>query len=163
MIWNNESNVRDNNHVWNSLQVWLVPATCTHRDTHIKQYAHIYIPVNKYFYDMICPQLEHGMSSETQRWVGCQIMMACCLTAPGRYLNSCWLIMSEGLWHSLGPISQKMLKTSTLGIRKKIKITATSPRGNELNKRALSNLTADDFRPSTIHWSLFWRIQMKIC
>ena len=27
-------------------------------------------------------------------------VMACCLTAPSRYLNQCWLIMSKVLWHS---------------------------------------------------------------
>ena len=28
-------------------------------------------------------------------------VMACCLTAPSHYLNQCWLIISEVLWHSL--------------------------------------------------------------
>ena len=27
-------------------------------------------------------------------------VMAWCLTAPSHYLNQCWLIISEGLWHS---------------------------------------------------------------
>ena len=27
-------------------------------------------------------------------------VMACCLTAPSHYLNQCWLIISEALWHS---------------------------------------------------------------
>ena len=27
-------------------------------------------------------------------------VMACCLTAPSHYLNQCWLIISEVLWHS---------------------------------------------------------------
>ena len=27
-------------------------------------------------------------------------VMACCLTAPSHYLNSCWLIISKVLWHS---------------------------------------------------------------
>ena len=26
--------------------------------------------------------------------------MACCLTAPSHYLNQCWLMISEVLWHS---------------------------------------------------------------
>ena len=26
--------------------------------------------------------------------------MACCLTAPSHYLNQCWLIISEVIWHS---------------------------------------------------------------
>ena len=27
-------------------------------------------------------------------------VMACCLTAPSHYLNQCWLIICEVLWHS---------------------------------------------------------------
>ena len=27
-------------------------------------------------------------------------VMACCLTAPSHYLNQCWLIISQGEWHS---------------------------------------------------------------
>ena len=27
-------------------------------------------------------------------------VMACCLTAPSHYLNQCWLIITEALWHS---------------------------------------------------------------
>ena len=27
-------------------------------------------------------------------------IMACCLTAPSHYLNQCWLMISEVLWHS---------------------------------------------------------------
>ena len=27
-------------------------------------------------------------------------VMACCLTAPSHYLNQCWVIISEALWHS---------------------------------------------------------------
>ena len=27
-------------------------------------------------------------------------VMACCLTAPSHYLNQCWFLMSEVLWHS---------------------------------------------------------------
>ena len=30
-------------------------------------------------------------------------IMACCLTAPKHYLNQCWLIISEVLWHSDSP------------------------------------------------------------
>ena len=28
-------------------------------------------------------------------------VMACCLMAPSHYMNQCWLIISEVLWHSL--------------------------------------------------------------
>ena len=27
-------------------------------------------------------------------------VMACCLAAPSHYLNQCWCIISEVLWHS---------------------------------------------------------------
>ena len=27
-------------------------------------------------------------------------VMACCLTAPSHYLNKCWLMISEVMWHS---------------------------------------------------------------
>ena len=27
-------------------------------------------------------------------------VMACCLTAPSHYLNQCWLIITDGYWHS---------------------------------------------------------------
>ena len=36
----------------------------------------------------------HGSRSTLVR------VMACCLTAPSHYLNQCWLIISEVLWHS---------------------------------------------------------------
>ena len=31
-------------------------------------------------------------------------VMACCLTAPSHYLNQCWLMISEVLWHSTDSI-----------------------------------------------------------
>ena len=35
------------------------------------------------------------------QWLGAIVhVMACCLTAPSHYLNQCWLITSEVLWHS---------------------------------------------------------------
>ena len=33
-------------------------------------------------------------------WSTLAQVMACCLTAPGHYLNQCWLPNSEVLWHS---------------------------------------------------------------
>ena len=33
-------------------------------------------------------------------WTLAQVM-ACCLTAPNYYLNRCWIIMNEVLWHSI--------------------------------------------------------------
>ena len=44
----------------------------------------------------------------------------CCLTAPSRSLNLCWLITSDDLEHSPGRVSQEILKISTLNIRFKI-------------------------------------------
>ena len=56
-------------------------------------------------------------------------VMACCLAAPSHYLNQCWLIISEVLWHFLKAISQKMLY-SWYGLENCLfKMTATSPRG----------------------------------
>ena len=59
-------------------------------------------------------------------------VMACCRMAPNHYLNQCWLIISEDLWHSL--------EDNSIGNAQEIypwyefenwilKITATSPRG----------------------------------
>ena len=33
-------------------------------------------------------------------WSTLAQVMACCLTAPSHYLNQCWLMISEVLWHS---------------------------------------------------------------
>ena len=37
-------------------------------------------------------------------------VMACCLTTPSHYLNQCWLIISEVLWHSLEGIIMRRSK-----------------------------------------------------
>ena len=29
-------------------------------------------------------------------------VLACCLTPPSHYLNQCWVVITEALWHSLG-------------------------------------------------------------
>ena len=50
--------------------------------------------------------------------------MACCLMTPNHYMDQCWLIISEVLWHSA---SHKMLKISTFGMS--FTITNTSPSG----------------------------------
>ena len=34
-------------------------------------------------------------------------VMVCCLTAPSHYMNQCWLIISEILWHSTQTIFEK--------------------------------------------------------
>ena len=35
-------------------------------------------------------------------WLTWERVMACCLMAPNHYLNYCWLIINEVLWHSPG-------------------------------------------------------------
>ena len=37
-------------------------------------------------------------------------VMACCLTAPSHYLNQCWLMISEVLWHSPDSNSTENMK-----------------------------------------------------
>ena len=64
-------------------------------------------------------------------------VMACCLLAQSHYLNRCWLLISEVLWHSpqgkftvrnLPNILLNELENSTF------KISAISPRGQWVNK-----------------------------
>ena len=44
-------------------------------------------------------------------WTTLAQVMACCLMAPSHYLNQCWLMISEMLWHSPDSnISQKIHK-----------------------------------------------------
>ena len=45
--------------------------------------------------------------------------MACCLMVSSHYLNKCWLIISEVLWH-LRAISQEVIQTSVLDLSLKI-------------------------------------------
>ena len=35
-----------------------------------------------------------------ESWSTLAQVMGCCLTAPSRYLNQCWLMISEVMWHS---------------------------------------------------------------
>ena len=61
-------------------------------------------------------------------------VMACCLTAPSHYLNQCWLIISEVLWHSpesnftVEPISNYCV---LMGL--KITFLKCGPRGRWVN------------------------------
>ena len=58
-------------------------------------------------------------------------VMACCLTAPSHYLNLCWLIISDILWHSSkGSFHKKCSRYEFENDQ--FKITATSLKGNEL-------------------------------
>ena len=63
-------------------------------------------------------------------------LMACCLTTPSYYLNQCWLLTSDLLWHSnesiitmngQGAITYNEFQNHTF------KITAASSRGQRIN------------------------------
>ena len=59
-------------------------------------------------------------------------VMACCLTAPSHYLNQCWLIISEVLWHSHKGNSignAEVIYHSCQFENFKFKIAVRSPRG----------------------------------
>ena len=45
-------------------------------------------------------------------WFWVNIRQVMCLTAPSHYIKRCSLIINRILWHSLRPISQKLLKIS---------------------------------------------------
>ena len=50
-------------------------------------------------------------------WPTLDQVMACCLTASSYYLNQCWLITSQLLWHSSeGKLTQEMLKITILAM-----------------------------------------------
>ena len=59
-------------------------------------------------------------------------VMACCLTAPSHYLNKCWRITNEVLWHSRKDIFTENAQDSYLWYEFDdywFKITASSPQG----------------------------------
>ena len=63
-------------------------------------------------------------------------IMVCCLTAPSHYLNQCWLIISEVLWHS--PEGNFTWNAQDMYPWREFenclfKITSTSPRGQSVN------------------------------
>ena len=65
-------------------------------------------------------------------------IMACCLTAPSHYLNQCWFIISNLLWHSSESIIiQRSQYTNQINKNENriFKITSKSPGANELNKK----------------------------
>ena len=63
-------------------------------------------------------------------------VMACCLMAPSHYLNQCWLIISEILWHAFQTaISQQMLMNLVCNMSLEItllKLLKHLPEANEL-------------------------------
>ena len=67
---------------------------------HLLQDMHTYMPIhceNFWLFNSLWPNeaIWRHRSGSTLAQV-----MACCLTAPSRYLNQCWLIISEVLRHS---------------------------------------------------------------
>ena len=68
-------------------------------------------------------------------------VMACCLTAPSHYLNQCWLIIGEVLWHS--PEGNFTWNVQDIYLWREFenysfKITSPSPRGQWVNSLLLS-------------------------
>ena len=53
--------------------------------------------VNQMYFNSIWPS---DAIWHHRAWSTLVQVMACCLTAPSHYLNQCWLIISEVLWHS---------------------------------------------------------------
>ena len=76
----------------------------THRHIHIYVQIHIYKNVRPYPWYTPSHAEQAMWPSDAIWWYrhGSTLaqVMACCLTAPIHYLNQCWLITSEVLWHS---------------------------------------------------------------
>ena len=70
-------------------------------------------------------------------------VMKCCLTAPSHYLNQCWLMISEVLWHSTDSnFTEKTLKLFIIEINLKF-----------VNLRLESNPPGvHEITPSVITW-----------
>ena len=63
-------------------------------------------------------------------------VMACCLMAPSHYLNQCWLLINEVLWHSSESNSTANAKVTSLCDEFEdytFKISATSTSGQWVN------------------------------
>ena len=102
-------------------------------------------------------------------------VMAWCLMAPSHYLNQCWFIISEVLWHSPG--GNFMLKIPILNMSLKItnlRLQPHIPGTNELThwgrdkmaaifqttfSNAFSWMKIHEF-PLRFHWNLFPRVQL---
>ena len=85
------------------------------------------------------------------------------LVAPDHFLDQCWLIISNILWHSSEAISQEILKTSILNMSLRftnLKLQLHLPRVNELficgwlNPRDRSGNKICNKFPSPNQWSL---------
>ena len=74
-------------------------------------------------------------------WSAMITVMACCRAAPSHYVNQCWFIMNEILWHSFqGNVYWNTVHWNTQDVNLKVvfemytfEITATSARGQWVN------------------------------
>ena len=73
-------------------------------------------------------------------WVNIGSGNACCLTTSSRYLNQCWLIISEVQWHSSqGNFIPPQLSINKLNLKMMyVKFNSIIPRANELKSIAIS-------------------------
>ena len=127
-----------------------------------------------------CPYLTWGLKCINSLWTSGAIwwhrfgstlaqVMACCLMAPSHYLNQCWLIISEALWHS----PQGNFTGNAQDIypwyefeNYQLKFTSTSLRGQGLNTFMLNclykiflNMIYSSLQYQCI-WSLSWKLQL---
>ena len=74
-------------------------------------------------------------------WIWSTLVQACYLTSPSHYLNQCWLIISEVLWHSPeGNFTGNTWKISILDTSLKLTVVAAaSPCGQWVNKLSVSD------------------------
>ena len=73
-----------------------------------KKYKYIFM-FHKFSLTMVNSLWPSDVIWRQRTWSTLVQVMACCLTAPNHYLNQCWLIISDVLWHS-----QEMITISTL-------------------------------------------------
>ena len=65
-----------------------------------------YVRLGQYWFSRDQSKYAPSQCNDGSHWLGAYQnwsliqAMACCLTAPSHYLNQCWLIISQVLWHS---------------------------------------------------------------
>ena len=99
-------------------------------------------PPGRYQLPKKLSQINPLWPSEVIWWQGSRStlaqVMACCLTAPSHYLNQCWLMMSEVLWHSPdNNFTKKTLKIFIIELSLKFTnliLSLNPPGANELRK-----------------------------
>ena len=105
-------------------------------------------------------------------------VMACCQTAPSHYLNQCWLIISEVLWHSpKGKFTGKILILDISLIITNLRLQLHLPGANEFNiLRPEQNdcCFAEDIFKSIFfndkirilinipHWNMLLKVRLKV-